>query len=1016
MNGHDPSDMGRDAAAKRDATPGTIDIGQTIPPQTVHAAGPDGEFDPDRTMPNMHVRREKGELNVGDVVLGRYELLEKLGSGAMGMVFKCRDQVSQVEFALKMVPPELARDADTMDDVRENFKLVQMLSHPNIACVRFLERDEYGAYFLVMEYAVGESLSQWLKSKWKEGRPDLVEIAGIVAQIASALDYAHSQGILHRDVKPANVMIGETGQVKVLDFGLASKVRTSLSVMAINIDSVGGTPGYLAPEQFRGRYPTPAADQYALGVLTYQMLAGHLPFVSDDCEVLRAAVMNEKPEPVNGIPPTTNECLLKVLSKDPKSRYASCSEFAGALGKALKAPVAAENEANVPAGAPRSAHVSEPSHEAGIQPFVSSPAQGGQPGGNRNAKHGKTAVFVLAGLIVLLGCLGYGIYQFREQERSGEQVSLSERKTPRDKADREWAAPIEEGSFDDAPPVQKQEPEQIAVLPAQVKGPAQTQMQEPEQTTVLPVQVKELAQTQEQEPEQTAAFPVQAKEPAPVQPSAYSVSLPEGVKMELVRVEAGTFEMSKADGENASGETPHRATLTRDFYIGRTEVTQMQWEVVMENNPSNYKGDELPVETVTWNDAMAFCDKLNAMGKAPTGWKFTLPTETQWEYAARGGNKSKGYKYSGSNNCDNVAWRQILSNSTTHSVGTKTGNELGLYDMSGNVYEWCLDDWSSDSIDLTAEFMRENDNGRASRAVRGGSVGNKETKNCRSSYRGRTVPTTKNKVLGFRVALVKADGYGTANKTDGESNVSQNQVSSQKTVSLPEGVKMELVRVEAGTFEMSKADGENASGETPHRATLTRDFYIGRTEVTQMQWEVVMENNPSNYKGDELPVETVTWNDAMAFCDKLNAMGKAPTGWKFTLPTETQWEYAARGGNKSKGYKYSGSNNCDNVAWRQSLSNSTTHSVGTKTGNELGLYDMSGNVCEWCLDDWSGDSIDLTAEFMRENDNGRASRAVRGGGVGNKETKYCRSSYRGHVVPTTKNKVLGFRVALIPIQ
>ena len=288
-------------------------------------------LDLDTTIDNRRMRRQHGEIIVGDVVLKRYELIKKLGSGAMGVVFKCRDQVSMVEYALKMVPPELARDAEAMEDVRTNFQLVHSLKHPNIASVDFLDRDEYGAYFLIMEYANGESLSQWIKRKWRTGRPTLNEVVDIVAQIASALDYAHSQGILHRDVKPANVMVDESGRIKVLDFGLASKVRTSMSALSINDANTSGTPHYLSPEQFKGRYPRPASDQYALGVLTYEMLSGHLPFDGESLEVLRSAVLNETVDAIDGMSDAVNKCLAKVLSKDPKERFASCTEFVGVL-------------------------------------------------------------------------------------------------------------------------------------------------------------------------------------------------------------------------------------------------------------------------------------------------------------------------------------------------------------------------------------------------------------------------------------------------------------------------------------------------------------------------------------------------------------------------------------------------------------------------------------------------------------------------------------------------------------
>ncbi len=124
------------------------------------------------------------------------------------------------------------------------------------------------------------------------------------------------------------------------------------------------------------------------------------------------------------------------------------------------------------------------------------------------------------------------------------------------------------------------------------------------------------------------------------------------------------------------------------FYIGRYEVTQAQWKSIMASNPSKFKGDKLPVENVSWNEVQEFISKLNAQ----TGKQYRLPTEAEWEFAARGGNKSESYNYSGSNLAAKVSWNTYNSGEKSHMVGTKSSNELGIYDMSGNVYEWC-NDW-----------------------------------------------------------------------------------------------------------------------------------------------------------------------------------------------------------------------------------------------------------------------------------------------------------------------------------
>ena len=222
------------------------------------------------------------------------------------------------------------------------------------------------------------------------------------------------------------------------------------------------------------------------------------------------------------------------------------------------------------------------------------------------------------------------------------------------------------------------------------------------------------------------------------------------VYVELVKVEAGSFNMGATleMQEPYRNEKPvHRVTLTNNYYIGKYEVTQALWQAVMGSNPSQIKGDNLPVETVDWNDCQGFISKLNAM----TGKRFRLPTEAEWEYAARGGKKSRGYQYSGSNTLGDVAWYDGNSGFKTHAVGTKQPNELGIYDMAGNVLEWCQDRYGSYSSSPQTNPTRAV--GGAGRVNRGGSLAD-PARDCRTSFRSTLVTSDiRSSVLGLRLVL-----------------------------------------------------------------------------------------------------------------------------------------------------------------------------------------------------------------------------------------------------------------------
>ena len=217
------------------------------------------------------------------------------------------------------------------------------------------------------------------------------------------------------------------------------------------------------------------------------------------------------------------------------------------------------------------------------------------------------------------------------------------------------------------------------------------------------------------------------------------------------------------EADRSGDEYQHQVTLS-SFYIGKYPVTQAQWQAIMGSNPSKFKGDNLPVESVSWDDIQVFLTKLNTLYSPPSGGQgggfFRLPTEAEWEYAARGGHKSSfnkggqgGFKYAGSNNIDEVAWYGNNSNNKTHPVGQKKPNELGIYDMSGNVWEWCQDWYDKDYYKNSPANNSTGPTSGTSRVLRGGGWSSIAVR-CRVGYRIHFTPSNRNLNYGFRLVCI----------------------------------------------------------------------------------------------------------------------------------------------------------------------------------------------------------------------------------------------------------------------
>lgn len=463
----------------------------------------------------------------------------------------------------------------------------------------------------------------------------------------------------------------------------------------------------------------------------------------------------------------------------------------------------------------------------------------------------------------------------------------------------------------------------------------------------------------------------------------------DGISFELVPVDGGSFSMGETADQGVRKNPDIHQVLLDGFAIGAQEVTQELWKAVMGSNPSPKENPAAPVSRVTWEEAVKFTARL----AHKTGLPLRLPTEAEWEFAARGGNASLHYRYSGSN----------------EQVGAV--NELGIKDMSGGVQEWCSDVWQ----DKTGPDLAINPTGPAEgddHVARGGSAADPKA-DCVISTRRKLHAKTKSGITGLRLAV----STGKPCPQEIVDLILHNRVPRDPvTVMKPEsftvnGFTFKMMPVEGGTFRMGATEEHERlakEDERPvHEVTLDA-FMIGQYEVTGALWKAVMGWLPPRMLADDKPVGNISWYDAQAFIAKLNSL----TGRKFRLPTEAEWEYAARGGRKTHAYPFAGSMRSAFVAQCETK-DLQTRPVGQLAPNELGTYDMSGNAWEMCQDCMGpySESPQVNPTGPDCSASGPDYRVMRGGSAAAQWDK-CRTANRSDNRASYFKSTIGFRLAL----
>lgn len=667
-----------------------------------------------------------------------YRIIQLLGKGGMGEVYLAEQlRVGRRRVALKVLSRACSEDPEIIKRFENEAASAGRIHHRNVVMIYESRVTDDGQIYVVMEYVDGNSLRHEIDER---GALPLQEIVEIAKQICAGLNTAHKLGIVHRDIKPDNLMLARDEEgalfVKVVDFGIARLLEPGEGGSQTKTGVIMGTPFYMSPEQALGNTGDKIdarSDIYSLGMVVYQMLTGRVAFESDSWMRVMYKHINEQPMAPSQLRPElasfeeVERVVLKSLEKDRENRHSSATEFATELEKAYNRARVANPEAVTMSyaptvlteGLPFAPTESPTARSATIRDAVT-PSTEAEPVAAAAVAVPKTFWTrrnTIAALVVVVLVVA-GLVRF---------VFMA------------GTEPVKSETATSAPSIRPSPMPAIETFNHDV-------------LTVSPT--GQLAEAQRRE----ARY--------------FNEDLGSPLTIEMVEIPEGTYLMGappETQKDRHPNERPqHKVTLPM-FYMSRTEVTQAQWLAVsklpkvsreIDLNPSGFKGDaKLPVQNVSWLEGVEFCERLS---KA-TGRTYRLPTEAEWEYACRAGTTTPfhfGYTITAeivnydANYPFGAGPKGVTRKQPVPAGNTGAPNAFGLNNMHGNMAEWCLDPWHDTYIGAPTDGISWEDGGNQSlRVFRGGSWYDGGD-NCRSAFRNSYAPDVKLSFIGLRIVMV----------------------------------------------------------------------------------------------------------------------------------------------------------------------------------------------------------------------------------------------------------------------
>jgi formylglycine-generating enzyme required for sulfatase activity/serine/threonine protein kinase len=936
-----------------------------------------------------------GAFAVGPEVIGRYEIREELGSGAFGTVYRAFDPRLDREVALKVLCPKALASPQAVERFHREAKVAARLRHPHIVTVfDFGEHNQ--KHFIVSDFIAGCTLS----SAIPEGGMEPSRAVSLGVQLAEALGYAHQQGVLHRDVKPANILLDHHDQLYLMDFGLAGWTEPT-DARLTKIGTLMGTPAFMAPEQARGDTTQvgPSADLYAAGGVLYEMLTGKLPFEGPVQAVIFAVIHQAPPAPSvhrPGLDPQLEAICLKALAKKPEDRYPTGREMAAVLQGWLQAPVPSPSTADKPA--PRLSRRAPATMERAVP-------RGSLPGPRKTREKGDQA---------------------EESVSEGSPRPLG-------------------GPRADVRATLRNQPESSRRIPPTVLPPPLPPM---------PTRTTEEEPTVPQPP-----APVGSSLPSPeLEPTGEKWPNRQGGRILLAAGGAllvmilglvwwiGRIPTRKDPVE----EGPGSPVAVEDFDLGPVDpVTLKAGETFLVPIAVERRGYRGPIR-MTWEGLPAGVSfdpvmseflqqrvqgRLLAADDAPAA-------EQNARLVARGGK-----------------WRRVreVLVKVRPVVRVRVGVAEVLLEPGGPSREAEVTiDRRSCGAHLPELLLKKDELPASVTVEQAAAIPTPGQSTVRLLLRaGENAPAGSGRLtLTGRIPVLDVE-ESVALPVRVEVLKKESVVKEDLKKEFTNDLGMKLVLIPGGTFKMGSPEGEAKRGndEEQHDVEIS-PFYLGRTEVTQKQFREVMNYNPSSFSNDAkekegaaylygkpgggkdkvkgedtelFPVENVSWDEANEFCEKLTNLDKTrPSGWMYRLPREAEWEYACRGGGRSyQTFHFGNSISGTQANFFSSFPyggapkvpqlnrTSKVGSYSAKAPHPFGLCDMHGNVWEWCAD-WYDKDYYKTSPVKDPPGPSKGSSRVYRGGAWSFYGQDCRSANRVRIETTYRFPHLGFRAALVP--